>query len=375
MIQSVVVYLTTGFVLVQLSRYYVKFPHREHNYLLWALIFYSIVFGLRYGVGADYFGYQEIYTYYQQFKKPLTDSLEPGFLFLMKLFPFDYQLFLGIIAFLQILFLFKGFRNEPAVIPYVAYTFMVSCTWLTFANALRQELAFSLFIASLPYIQNKNWLAYYVVVLFAILVHTSAFLLLLFYPVFCYKNEWFRNIKVQLLLVIISLILLKAELSLGVIQLIDVYIQMTLYADYLDMSSERSLAKLSSEVSLGIGFFVSLLIIVIQICYSNRVKDYFKNSMVTIVYNLFFIGVLWKHLFVSSQIFQRVNYYLWGTSFIIGAYTLVYLHKSSQKQLFMLLLGLYFLLFVGTISNYNYDLVRYYFFWEKNNFIMPETFR
>lgn len=373
--QSVVVYFTTSFILVQLSRYYVKFPHGKHNYLLWALICYSVIFGLRYGVGADYFGYQEIYTYYQQFGKPLTNGLESGFLFLMKLCPWSYQLFLGIIAFLQILFLFKGFRHESVVIPYIGYTFMASCTWLIFANALRQELAFSIFIASLPFIKSKNWIAYYLVIFLAILIHSSAFLLLLFYPLFCYKNEWFRNIRIQLLLVLISLILLKAELSLEVIQLIDVYIQMTPYADYFDMSSERSLAKLSSEVSLGIGFYVSLIIIVIQICYSNRVKEFFRDSIFTIIYNLFFIGVLWKHLFVSSQIFQRVNFYLWGTSFIVGAYTLFFFYKSSNRKLFMLLLGLYFLLFVGTLSNFEYDYVRYYFFWEKDSFVLPAAFK
>lgn len=374
MLQSLMVYLSLGIVMFFLCRYYAKFPNGKHNYLMWALVLYSLIFGLRYGVGADYFGYKEIYDYYYLTGKSLTNHLEIGFLFLIDIFcklGFNYVLFFTLVAFLQVLFLFKALRNEISIIPYMAYTFMASCSWLSYCNGMRQELAFCIFAYCLPFILEKKWVAYFFFCTLASLVHTSAILLFLFYPFLVWKHEWIRNVKLQLLLLVISLVLMRINIVFDVIALIDKFIMFTPYASYFDMGSERMLKKMTMETSLGVGFLVATLIIVIQIIYSRKIKEYFSNSIYTIAYNMFFVGVLWKNIFVSSQIFQRINYYLYGFSFIIGAFTLAYLYKNSRK-VFYILSFLYFLVFVGYMSNVDDNFSKYYFFWQKDSYVMPE---
>ena len=375
MFQSLVVYLSLGILMVLLCRYYAKFPNGKHNYLMWALVVYSIVFGLRYGVGADYFGYKEIYDYYYTTGKPLTNHLELGFIFLVDIFcrlRFNYVCFFAIFAFLQIYFLFKSIRDNTDIVPYMAYTFMASCVCLVYLNEMRQELAFCIFAYCLPFIIKKKWLPYFFFCSIASLIHTSGVLLFLFYPILVWKNEWIKNIKIQILLLGISLILMKVDVVFQIIPLIDEMIKFTPYASYFDMTSNRMLNKMSMETSLGIGFYLATLIIFIEIIYSNKVKEYFKNSVYTVAYNMFYIGVLWKNVFVSSQIFQRVNYYLYGFSFLIGAFTLAYLYKKNQK-IFYILAILYFMVFVGYMSNIDNNFSKYYFIWQKSSYIMPNV--
>lgn len=371
-VQTLAVYIMLGGVFVSLCRYYTHFPKGRHNYLLWALVVFSIVFGIRYGVGADYIGYKDTYEYELNWGK--TDThMETGFMFIMRTcsaLGLHYAFFFGVVAFMQVYFLFKGLRRDIGVLSYMAYTFMASCSWLEYSNGMRQELAFCIFVYSLPFIQDRKWIAYYLCNLLAILMHTSAVLLLICYPLFAYKQEWFRNVKLQLLLLSASLLLLNYNVVFDIVSLIDIYIAMTPYASYVDMTSERILEKLSTDISLGIGFVIATIIIFIQVCYSNKVKRYFNSRCLSIAYDMFFVGVLWRHIFVGSQIFQRVNYYLYGFSFIIGAYTLAYMYVKSRKM-FCILTLFYFLIFVGYMSNVHNNDSMFYFFWQKEQYVPP----
>lgn len=375
MLQSIIVYCSLGIIFVLLCRYYSRFPHGKHNYLLWALVIYSVIFGLRYGVGADHLTYKEIYEYYLQFNKLLKDDFEIGYVLYMQVLAnigLHYSIFFGLFAFLQVFILFKGFRKEYKVIPYVAYTFMAACIWLQYANGMRQSLSFCILVYAIPFILEKKWLAYYSCICVAILMHISAVMLIFFYPVFVYREEWIKNIPLQLILVVISFILMTVNVIMSLIDYLDVYIAMTPYASYFDLSSERMVNKLSAETHLGIGFIVATAIVLIQILYSNKAKKYFKNSMFTLIYNLFFIGVLWKNIFITSQIFARINYYLFGFSYIVGGYTLFYLWKNSKKM-FGLLAFLYFLIFVGYMYRVDDSFVKYYFIWQESEFRMPNN--
>lgn len=375
MLQSIIVYCSLGIIFVLFCRYYSLFPHGKHNYLLWALVIYSVVFGLRYGVGADHFTYKEHYEYYLQHNRLLSDDFEIGYILYMQALAkigLHYSIFFGLFAFLQVFFLFRGFRKEYKVIPYIAYTFMVACIWLQYANGMRQSLSFCILVYAIPFILEKKWFAFYFFVCIAILIHISAVLLIFFYPIFVYREEWIKNIPLQLILVVVSFVLMEVNVIMPLVSYLDAYVAMTPYAGYFDLSSERIVNKLSTETNLGIGFMVATLIALIQILYSNKVKKYFNNSVIVLIYNLFFIGVLWKNIFITSQIFSRVNYYLFGFSYIVGGYTLFYLWENSKKM-FVLLAFLYFLIFAGYMYRVNDSFVKYYFIWQESEFRMPNN--
>lgn len=373
MFQTLIVYISLAIAMILLCRYYAKFPYGKNSYLNWVLILYSIIFGFRYGVGVDYFSYKEIYEYLSKRGELIYIGIEPGFLFLMELcgnLGTNYVFFFTLLAFLQIYFLFKAFRNEKFIMPYLAYTLMASCIWLTFSNTIRQNLAFCIFVYSLPFILKRNWKAYYIFCLLAFSFHKSAALLFLLYPLFVWKKEWINNVKLQLILYAISIILMNINIIPNILSLIEGFILSTPYAGYIDTDSEDKLSSISSEVSLGIGYYVITLTAILQMIYSKRIKEIFPNSIYTLTYNLFFIGALWRNIFVSSLIFNRVNYYLFGFSFIIGAYTLFYLYRKNIRM-FYFLAFLYFLIFVGNMSNMDSNTSKYYFFWQEDSYVMP----
>lgn len=109
-----------------------------------AVAIYSIVLGLRYNVGTDYMGYMDIYNM-QYF-----DDVEWGYALINKvLYNIDmpFPAIFIFVAFFQILLFLKGVEKIDAkYLPYAVFFYFTTLYILLSLNALRQCLAFSVFI-------------------------------------------------------------------------------------------------------------------------------------------------------------------------------------------------------------------------------------
>lgn len=369
MLQTVLVYSTLSAIFILL--FYLRSLNKNNSlYAILAILLFSIVMGVRYGVGVDYLAYKDLYETYRQYRIIDYFRMEYGFALIIKLCAIldcHYTVFFGLIAFFQAFLIFKTFEDREYLYPYLAYTFMIGCIWYEFCNGMRQELAFCLFVFAIKYIQNKKFLPYLITIIVASLIHRSGILLLLLYPLFYKNNDWFKSISIQYIFLCVALILSQLNIIDPVLNIISPYLHILNYEDYLNNSPE----KLSHEVSIGLGFVNLLCIHLIQIFYSNKVKRYFKDISFNIIYSIYLIGVIWNYLFLHSQLFLRFNYYLLGLQFIVSAYVLRYLHKKSIPM-FCLLLLLYFLIFISFLIDSETSYFKYYFFWQANEYINPE---
>lgn len=330
-----------------------------------ALIIYSIIFGLRYGVGMDFFGYLK---FYEKFRVSggqiaLRADFEGGFLFIMKqlaLRNFHYGYFFGVVAFLQIFLLFYSIKKDRWIYPFLVVVFMLGGSWLNYANGLRQILAVCCFMVSLRFASEKKFIWHYAFIALAILMHNSAWILVVFYPILRFKEEWISNLKLQFILLGTSLILMQIDVIFNVLQHIDYFISVLGYKHYLGSYA------IEDNWRIGLGFFLLLGMDVICIYFSNNVKGFFRSRFVIYIYNLYFVGILLKYALFGSQLIQRVNYYFYGLQVVFAAYVLFYLSKRN-KLFFYILLGLYILTFVAILYRAETNTALYMFNWEVSN--------
>lgn len=366
-IQSIMVYLSLSGVMLWLSSLK-KDGKFQYVPILIALLLYSVIMGVRYGVGIDHLTYKYIYEEClmrgEIFSLP---NLEPGFQFLVELissFGLHYSFFFFIIAFLQIAFIFYSVKDTPTIYPYLAFTFMFSCVWFSYANGMRQQLAFCIFSYSMVCLFHKKIFWHYLFILIAVLIHKSAIILVIFYPLFMFRKEWIKNIKLQYILLACSLLLMSMNIVFDVIGIVEKYLSAAnFYAGYLDTTDKSKVEFLSRDTGFGVGFILMLAINIGIIYYSNEVKKEFKGTWVPIIYNLYFFGMLWNYVFIQSLMFNRVAYYFYGFNFIIGAYTLLFLYQKKRTQ-FWGLAGLYLLVFLGNLSHVGTGNITYIFFWQ-----------
>lgn len=334
-------------------------------YVVLAILIYAVIFGLRYDVGADYLSYLESY------KNTLISTYninyyhyEPGFRFLIISLVYlkaHFSCFFGIVAFIQLYLIFSSIRPYRNIYPYLVLTFMLGCVWLSYANGLRQQLAFCLFALAIFFVERKKFVRYSIIVLLAVSMHKTAIILFLLYPLLQYKTDWFKKEKIQLLILLGAIIIGNLGVIQNYITNLENYATYFGYEDYFQ--DRYSDIIYSGEVKKGIGYYVLLIINIVLICNSTKYKQYYNCKHIYYIYNLYFIGVIMKYAFEGSQLLQRINYYFYGFDFIIGAIALFYA-KKMNVAMYRILIIMYLLTFIATMYRMEDNTALFRFYWQ-----------
>ena len=347
---------------------YIARAKKQWKYMVYAILAYTIVFALRYGVGADYLNYLNNYKAYSTSTGHwgVSQSFEIGFTLLTQLMAnlhLHPTMYFGAIAFIQLYFTVLPFKKTDAdLYPYIVLAFMLCGTWLSFSNVLRQAIAFSLWAYALRFIAEKKPWQYYTTILIAVSMHFSAIILLVFYPIFNYRKEWFRNTYIQLLGLGIALVIMNINIIQSLIMQFETLIVFAGYEDYLN---KDQMQVMITNVSVKLGFLLTLIFNILLIIYSKKIKDYFKSNYLTISYNLFYIGVLLWYILISSIGFRRLNFFFINLNIIIAAYALLYARRNN-RTLFIVLIILMALTFIALMSKAYENDTLYLFYWQSN---------
>lgn len=362
-VQSLFIYLSVFAVLYKGTKSYSI--DRNKSGIFGCMFFYALIFGLRYGVGTDCNSY--IDSYIDALANHYSEQTEIGYNFLMKCFASinaPSWSFMGFVAFVQILPIFCAFKDKAKVLPYISFTLIIGCEFLTYMNGMRQVIAFSLFTMSLFYAEKKMFIIHYILILLAISVHKSAAILLIIYPFFLINKDNILSMKNQYLLLFVALILGNIGFVQDLLNPINTASDFFGYGIYSEDAYAQKMNMTEGRGS-GLGYYIGLLLPVLIIYNSS----YFKNKgRITFMYNLFTIGFVLKYAFITSPLIQRVNYYFFGFGYIIGAFLLMHLYIEKQKESFYILVGLYILIFVATLYRMFENYSAFYFIWQKDDF-------
>lgn len=340
--------------------YKISFLNKE---VILILIIFSFFSGVRYAVGVDYLTYK---YYYQTLLSSGEQLMRFEWLFtqislLFSHLNMHFASYFSFLAFIQLFFILYSFKNEKYLYPSMLFVLMTNGTYFMWMNGIRQIIAMSIFIFSIQYIKEKKIINYMLLVLLAFLFHKSALLLIPLYFVFYNNRDLFRSISLQFILIFIALYLSEKEIWSKLVSHINQSLSILEYESYIDFEIE------SKEFNRSLRFYLPLLINCIIVLYSKKLKKYFANTIINIVYNLFFLGVLLSLLFYDSPLMQRPAIYFIYVQFIMNAYLLVYLrHNLNNKVInrltFISVITFNLLILYAWI--YSDFYTQYTFFWD-----------
>ncbi len=352
MLESILVYTITAVLLYILAQSAVanerlsKRPNRFWTMeIVLSILLFGFIAGARYGVGVDHLSYLDIYQRIHDHRSLSRETLEPGFLFITKLFAssglhyFFYFAFWGV---LQISFVYYALKDRKYLLPYVALAIMLnSGFFLNWMNGIRQCVVSCAFVFLIQYILDRKPAKYIISLLLMTLIHKSAVLLIPLYLLTYNKLTFDRkylNLAILMACVVLGMVPSWLNLMTNFADLLSV-IGYEGYAERIDLMVSDNLR----EMAWGPSRISNLLTGVAIIWYYPRMKAFYKNDKyLSIYFLLFFVGICLYNAFANtSHIFLRPIEYLNIFKLPMIAYLLYYL-KHSNNVMFLIIAVLVF---------------------------------
>ena len=274
----------------------------------------ALISGFSYRLGSDVIHYMHEYTYYDNnlqsaFNLSYLTSFNgrmPGWVFIttvLKSFRADFVVFKLFHA-IVINFIIVFFLKKYATNIFTALLFYFFSSYITFNfEVLRESLAVSVFLLSVPMLLRKKFISYYIYVFVAILFHESA-LIVAFIPLFFLISLTKRN---AIAIIIIFSVLLFAKTSVSV-AIMDTTSSVFFLRGKAQLYFENE--RYSSQAEIGFVGFLIFLFKIIFVLYSIYVVNKYKLSRNKYMMNVLLFSVCIVYLSYFIQIFYRSSNYI-----------------------------------------------------------------
>ncbi len=360
-LQSLLVYLLLGILMF----FFAYKAEKTDNWLkpiynLLPLLIFTAVIGLRYNVGVDWANYQYLYDekfYLLTFSEMMDLRFETGFtllVFFCKIFDAPVYVFFTVIAAIQILLIYRVYKEDKGVLPYIYLAFIISGVAVQgFCNLLRQDLAFCVFLIALKYASQRKTLWYILICILATCFHNSAFILLPLFLLWIKDSEFFSNTIIQLGILFICILFSFLDPIKYLLSYATNLVTMLGYMDYIEVVYE-----LETNSVWGITRYLILIGNLVIILNSKRIKDYFNSELLNKSYDLYFIGICCYFLFLGNMMFGRITLYFTNFFFIIYGYTLYYYIKQQKTGRNIIRFGIIAIMLFISFSSMIYNCTR-----------------
>ena len=345
------------------------FPDRNISFIQFEILFpmllFAVIFGMRYGVGMDHLDYLEKFidvasgaeiTHGEYLFKLITTFFAKN--------GFHYVYYFAFWAFIQIFFLYYAFKEERYLLPFLVFVLFAGGYYLGWMNVIRQNAVVCIFIYSIKFIKEKKIILYLLCILFGFFIHKSALLLVFLYPILIKDRDYFKSITFQMILLVIAFCLKGFNNWLMYFDKMGIFISFFGYETYEIKYVEQLLVKTNSGFGFLILFFIDILIVL----YSKRLKKTFSSTKFQIFYNLYFVGSLMSLFFMGSIVLQRPVLYFSSMKLIVASYFLYYLLKQVKTNIrglvFCLVLFFYLSLYFAAIYMGDTNTAQFVFFWQ-----------
>lgn len=305
--------------------------------ILIILLLFTIFFGIRYDVGKDYINYLTSYLNGSY----VNGKYEPLFFLITDIcYGFDIHptIYFSIFCFIQIFFFFYSFKNERYLYPLLVVFLFFNGEFLTWMNIIRQSLAMCVWLYSINFINEKKLFHYFAFGVIACLFHRSAIVLFVFYPLLKNEKDYFKSISLQLFLFFLTFIIKNAfeELILHIEPII-IQFQSIIGGEknvYGSYNLERMLDEFNTESrGTGLAYLFKIIVWVMIIFYSKKLKSFYNNRKFNICYFFFFISLLFFYVLPEGTIsLSRPFRYLYIFQTIMLSYFIFYLLRCNSYR-------------------------------------------
>ena len=300
---------------------------------IFPLVIFAIVFGMRYDVGVDHLSYLENYIW--QIDNPKFELIFSWITKICRSLNFHYSIYFAILAFIQVFFFFYAFKDERYLFPFLVLFLFANGEWLNWMNIIRQSIAMCIWIYSIKFIEKKKFWLYLFWCIIAFFFHRSAIILIISYPILRNGKDYFKSIPLQLLLLAAAFAIKNIffDIILKFSSIVDFYISLlgTNIYEY-GYNIDRLLESFGEQKGTGVAYIFKIIVNVIIILYSTKLKKFFNSKRFNIIYFFYFFGLITLYMFPIGAIsFTRPFRYFYIFQTIMLAYFAYYLSHSNIK--------------------------------------------
>ena len=252
-------------------------------------------------------------------------GFESGFLFymyLVKIIGFNFYGFTLLNSMIFYILFYKVLKRYDFNINLIIIFFLYKMVFYNTFISLRQPLAILVFWLSLPYLENKNYIKYYIACIFALIMHRSA-IILFFIP-------FFINIKFTkkaFLIYLISGFVFAIVIRLNILNINYILLKILSFIFINDNSAMLRINRyFSSTNTLSILYLLEYYLIACMLYINyNKILDYDNHSKLFI--KLFMMLLPIYTIFSSVSIITRFKDYF----FISYPIIIIYIANCSKK--------------------------------------------
>lgn len=248
-------------------------------------------------MGSDTFNYWYLYDLLNEQSSRsifrLSGDYEVGFLLYTRLcssVKYEFQLYLGVTAFISLfpVLLFYGKKSEDAILS--ISIFLALSFFRIYFSGIRQGLAMALVIPAYYFCKEKRLVPFLMTVLMAFMIHNSAMILLLMYPLYWIKFD--KNSLVFIFPGIMLVYALRAALFSAIVP-------------YMGEKFEEAYGEITET-----GAIMMLLLMVLFMVFAFLIPNEKKLDRETIAMRNFLVLSTFIQIFSGvSTIAMRINYY------------------------------------------------------------------
>ena len=322
--QAYIVYTFLLIFLLLSSCIYDKISSMNKNLLLFtSILISSLVLGLRDNVGVDFSNYEHIFTY-QYF-----DEVEGGYALINKIFYYlgfhSCSIFI-LVAFLQLFMFAKGVESlSSRYLPLAIFFYFTTLYLFLSLNVMRQTLTFSIFVYSIRFIVNKQFIRYVITLLIASTIHKSALVLIPFY--FLINNGWLLRHRIVQLAGYFTTFALAPYFLDYIWDHFETLAVLSGYEDYAD--SITTISEIEWGNKDGAGVYLWMAIDLWVMLFFTKVRTESLTKYDKAFYNLYYMGLLLSNIVAGSYL-DRANLYFQNFRIIVYAIFFYTIFKSKN---------------------------------------------
>lgn len=328
-----IIFIITSLTLLYIPIKSINKQKNIYNTYPFSFIAYILIVcfsGFRYGIGTDYFNYQNIFFNINA-DNVYNSNLELGFYFIAKLLPQNASGFYALIFITSFItnFIFylslknnivncnANHRNSYRMLV-ILFFFLSSVYFIPF-NGIRQGIAFSCVLLAFNFIIKRNPISFLLCILFGFLFHKSILLFIPFY--YLYKIK--INLKINLFLIVASCLLIQSSIlssNLGII------------LSLLDDKYSKYILESRDYGGSGLGIYLYVVLFIFIYISTYFIKNKIKHDMYfNFLFFIFSIGITLRILSLENILFSRPSYYFTVFDVIFIPYFILLFEKTKNR--------------------------------------------
>lgn len=355
------------FILSIISVFIDFFKFKKTSYFINIIITIILILiaGLRYDTGLDYWNYVEMYDSSLINKFYEIHSCEPLFGILLQLFSdLDFDYFILFLAFISItikIWSINRFSLIPSIsiLIYVSKFFVVSDM-----GQIRQGIAMGVLLFTIPYILNRKFFKFTLIIILATLLHSTAILFIFAYFASNLKLKKTTYIAIS----IFSFIFIFIDTSVIISKL---------YFIFPNLLKEKFLFYTQFHI-VDKGFYLKTILLKVpvligSIIFYDQLK---KDKLHLLLFKLYFIGFFLSLFFITFyQLSIRGSLYYTHFEILLIPVFIHYLKPQLINFLIYLLIVFYSTFSFSRIyySDWTRYLIPYYSIYEKEKLLYKRS--